>query len=279
MTAGDDRVQGASPAGSRALALGLLGAGIGVWSTLCGIGGGIFAVPLLHYAYGFELRAAVANSLWLVAASTSAATALEVVRSDTALDAGVLAVLAFASLAGTRAGFWISQRIPTRALKLLFCAVLLVAAYQVFTAPGRPAASNAGAALHPSPSEYAGIAGIGLAAGLVAPLLGIGGGLVAVPGLFLGIPSIGYATARACSTGMSAFNAWQSVWLYRKERLSRVRTAAWLAGGALAGGVVGDVLIHFEGVVAVAQRLLGATLLLAAARFAWDVRAGSRARP
>jgi hypothetical protein len=38
---------------------------------LCGIGGGVFAVPLLHYAYGMPLKIAIANSLVLVAASTS----------------------------------------------------------------------------------------------------------------------------------------------------------------------------------------------------------------
>jgi uncharacterized membrane protein YfcA len=198
--------------------LGLLGFGIGAWSTLCGIGGGVFAVPLLHYAYGFELRAAVANSLWLVAASTTAATIAEVSRTDSALDYRVLAVLVFASVAGTRAGFWISQRITTRALKLVFCVLLVVVAWRVFGAPASPAPADRGSgSLAPTPQAYAAIAGVGLLAGLVAPLLGIGGGLVAVPGLFLGVPSIGYASARACSTAMSVFNGWQSVWLYRKE--------------------------------------------------------------
>jgi uncharacterized membrane protein YfcA len=262
---------------SRAPALLLLGLGIGAWSTLCGIGGGVFAVPLLHYAYGYELRAAVANSLWLVAASTSAATVAEVARPDSVLDYRVLAVLVFASLAGTRAGFWISQRITTRALKSLFCALLVVVAWRVFATS---AVARGAAVASPSltPGAYGAIAAVGLLAGLVAPLLGIGGGLVAVPGLFLGAPAIGYATARACSTAMSVFNGWQSVWLYRNEKLAEARTAAWLAGGALAGGVAGDALIHVDGVVPFAQRLLGATLCLAAGRFAWDLRAAGRDR-
>jgi uncharacterized membrane protein YfcA len=261
-----------------AFALGLLGLAIGAWSTLCGIGGGVFAVPLLHYAYGFELRAAVANSLWLVAASTTSATIAEVARADSVLDVRVLAILVFASLAGTRAGFWISQRIPTRTLKLLFCVLLVAVAWRVFAAPASPATKGVAATVvELSPGAYASIAAVGLVAGIVAPLLGIGGGLVAVPGLFLGVPSIGYATARACSTAMSVFNGWQSVWLYRKEKLSRPATAIWLAGGALAGGVAGDALVHVEGVVPFAQRLLGATLCLAAARFAWDVRRTARA--
>ena len=260
------------------LALGLLGLAIGAWSTLCGIGGGVFAVPLLHYAYGFELRAAVANSLWLVAASTTAATIAEVARTDSVLDVRVLAVLVFASVAGTRAGFWISQRLPTRALKLLFCLLLVAVAWRVFAAPAAPTASGGRALVDLTPGSYAAIAAVGLLAGIVAPLLGIGGGLVAVPGLFLGVPAIGYATARACSTAMSVFNGWQSVWLYRKEKLSRPGTALWLAGGALVGGVAGDALVHVEGVVPFAQRLLGATLILAAARFAWDLRAAAAAR-
>ncbi len=261
-----------------ALALLVLGLAIGAWSTLCGIGGGVFAVPLLHYAYGFELRAAVANSLWLVAASTSAATIAELARADSVLDLRVLAVLVFASVAGTRAGFWISQRIPTRALKLIFCVLLVAVAWRVFAAPTYPSTgAGASALLELSAGAYASIACVGLLAGIVAPLLGIGGGLVAVPGLFLGLPAIGYATARACSTAMSVFNGWQSVWLYRKEKLSRPATAMWLAGGALVGGVAGDALVHVEGVVPFAQRLLGATLLLAAARFAWDLRRTGRA--
>jgi len=251
----------------------LFGLVIGTWSTLCGIGGGIFTVPLLHFVYGLELRAAVANSLWLVAASTSAATVAEIGREDSVLDYGILAVLVFASLAGTRAGFWISQRISTRMLKRVFCALLVLAAIRVLLEPAGGGADPATAGgIRPTTLEYAGVAAVGLVAGLTAPLLGIGGGLVAVPGLFLGIPSIGYAAARACSTGMSAFNAWESVWLYRRERLTRAATAFSLAAGALVGGVLGDELIHDARVVAVAHRLLAVTLLLAAGRFALDLR-------
>ncbi len=256
----------------QSLALGLLGLLIGTWSTLCGIGGGIFAVPLLHYVYGMELRAAVANSLWLVAASTSAATLAEITRPDSVLHLRVLGVLVFFSLIGTQAGYRAAVRIDARRLKMVFCALLVAVGMKVLLAPAGPTAGGVSAAdLNPTWFEYAGVGFVGLLAGFVAPLLGIGGGLVAVPGLFLGIPAIGYATARACSTAMSVFNSWQSVWLYRRERLSRAATAAWLAGGALAGGIVGDGLIHFESVVAVAQKLLSLTLFFAAARFAWDL--------
>ena len=258
----------------RDAALALLGLGIGTWSTLCGIGGGIFAVPILHYAYGLPLRAAVANSLGLVAASTTAASLVEAARGDTALHVGVLAVLTASSLAGTRAGYFVAARIGGRALKATFAVLLVVVAVKVLatSAPG-----GTGTSLPPglavTTGEYAGIAAVGALAGFTAPLLGIGGGLVAVPGLVLGVPALGFASARACSTAMSSFNAWQSLWLYRRDRLFDSRLAIPLATGALAGGVVGDLLIHAPSIVAFAQRLLGATLLLTAVRFALDLRA------
>jgi len=98
-----------------------------------------------------------------------------------------------------------------------------------------------------------------------------------VPGMFLGLPALGYASARACSTAMSVVNSCQSVWLYRREKKIHAPTAAWFAGGALAGGIAGDWLIHFPFVVALAEKLLSATICFVALRFAWDVRRGERA--
>jgi uncharacterized membrane protein YfcA len=263
---------------ARGAALALFGFLIGTWSTLCGIGGGIFAVPLLHYVYGLPLRAAVANSLALVAASTTSASLVEVFRHDTALHLPVLAVMTGSSLAGTRAGYFVAARIGGRTLKGVFCVLLVGVGVRVFfaAAPG-----GTGTSVPPdlafSAMEYAEIAAVGAFAGFTAPLLGIGGGLVAVPGLVLGVPALGFASARACSTAMSSFNSWQSLWLYKRDRLLESRFAIPLAAGALVGGVVGDLLIHTPSVVALAQKLLAVTLLLTAVRFAWDLIATPRA--
>ena len=258
---------------SRGAALALLGILIGTWSTLCGIGGGIFAVPLLHYGCKLTLRASVANSLALVAASTTSASLVEIARSDTALHLGVLAVLTASSLAGTRAGYFVAARISGRALKGIFSVLLVAVAIKVL-ASGSPGgtATSLPPGLAFTATDYAGVAAVGALAGVAAPLLGIGGGLVAVPGLVLGLPQIGFASARACSTAMSSFNGWQSLWLYRRDRLFDPKLAIPLATGALAGGVAGDLLIHAAAVVAFAQKLLAATLLLTALRFTWDLK-------
>jgi uncharacterized membrane protein YfcA len=260
----------------RRVGLALLGALIGTYSTLCGIGGGVFAVPFLHYVMKMPLRTSVANSLVLVAASTTAATALELVHAETALRLDVVAALVAGSFVGTRIGFAIGKRVPTRGLKAVFAVLLVAVALQLLLGGGARSAftqAEPGAAL--SVTDLAWIAVIGLVAGIVAPLLGIGGGLVAVPGVLFAYPALGFLVARACSMAMSATTAWQSVWLYRRDGEIRSHAALWLSGGALAGGAIGVQLVHVEAVTRSARGLVAFALLFAAARFAWDLKTRS----
>jgi hypothetical protein len=251
----------------------LSGLVIGAWSAMCGVGGGVFAVPLLHYGFKLRLKAAVGSSLLLVAASTTSATFSELFHRESSLHWGVVITLILASSVGARCGFWVAQRISANALKLCFAlALTAVATHLAFEHGARIATTAAGIhALAFTPLEYAALAGIGLGAGFVAPLLGVGGGLIAVPSLLFGFPVLGFLGARAASMAMSVFTAWQSAFFYRRENELAVALAAWLALGALAGGFVGVALVHIDGASQLAQRMLSLTLYLVAARFAWDV--------
>lgn len=264
----------------RGLVLAILGFLVGAWSAVCGIGGGIFAVPILHYLYGMSLRAAIANSLVLVAASTTSATVSEIVRLDSRLHLPIVAVLIATCFLGTQLGFRAAQKLDTRKLKIVFCFVLAAVALQVMFAPAyRGDETLADATTFAlSTRDVVLVAVFGLAAGFVAPLLGIGGGLVAVPALFLGLPQLGYLGARASSMAMSMFAGWQSVWLYRKQRHVEIAAALWFAGGALLGGWLGVLLVHVPSVSTIAQKMLAATLLFVAGRFAWDVWCSRRER-
>ena len=250
------------------IVLGLL---IGAYSTLCGIGGGVFAVPLLHYVYGFPLRTAVANSLVLVAASTVSATLIEGVHPDSALRFDVIATLVAGSLVGSLLGFAIGKRVSTRVLKMIFAVLLVGVAIQLLVDDGT-GVFVAGTARHELERwDFAVVAVIGFCAGIVAPLLGIGGGLVAVPALLYLVPGLGFLTARACSMAMSTVTAWQSVWLYRRDGEIHSRASLWLAGGAVIGAAIGIQLVHVEIVARSARVLVAFALVFAAARFAWDL--------
>lgn len=268
-----------APTLARKFVLVALGLVIGCYSTLCGIGGGVFAVPLLHYVYGMELPIAVANSLVLVAASTTSATLLEVLRSDSGVHWRISAVLIATSYVGARLGYAATKRIDVRRLKLIFCVLLVAVALNVILNP-RPTSASAPAvaAIAPGVVDWLVVAATGFVAGFVAPMLGIGGGLVAVPGLLYGVPALGYLGARACSMAMSMFTSWHSVWLYRRDGSLRTTTSIWLALGALVGAALGIQLIHVKNVAEIAQSLVAFALFFAAARFAWDVWLSSATR-
>lgn len=250
-----------------------LGVVLGTYSTLCGIGGGVFAVPLFHYVWKMPLPIAVANSLVLVLASTTSATITELFHPRSSLDFPVVGVLIATSFFGARLGFAAAKKMNVRTLKIVFAVLLTVVALEVLVDTHfRDAATVTGTAATLTAVQWTIVVIVGFSAGFVAPLLGIGGGLIAVPGLVYGVPALGYLGARACSMAMSMFTSWQSVFLYKRDGSLRTHTSGWLAAGALAGGVLGIQLVHIQAVTASARWLVGLALLFAAARFAWDLR-------
>ncbi len=268
-----------SPRRAGSSTLFVLGALIGAYSTLCGIGGGVFAVPLLHFLYGMSMRTAVANSLVLVSASTMTATLFELMRADSALRLDVVTALVVGSTIGSLLGFALGKRVTPIALKALFALVLTgVAIHILVSEDARTAFSAAPTHFDPTWLNLGHVAAIGFVAGIVAPLFGIGGGLVSVPGLLAWTPELGFLAARACSMAMSVFTSWQSVWMYRREGVLRGGAAPWLALGAAGGAVLGVQLVHIESVTRAARGLVAFALVFAAARFAWDVVVAYRPR-
>jgi hypothetical protein len=261
------------------LLLAALGFVIGADSALCGIGGGVFAVPLLHFCWRVPLREAVAHSLLLVCASTTSATLSELVRADSALRFDLAGALIAGVVLGAWAGYHVARRLPPAWIQLLFALLLIGAALNLALAE-RAQAAFATARAAPVDLDVAALAQaacIGVLGGAAAPLFGVGGGLVNVPLLLWSMPALGFPVARAASMAASAVAAWQSVLLYRRGGELRGTAGLWLAAGALPGGLVGVELAHVDAVVRVARVLLVATLCFAAARFAWEL-APSRVR-
>ncbi|MEW6071462.1 MAG: sulfite exporter TauE/SafE family protein, partial [Planctomycetota bacterium] len=165
------------------------GFAIAFLGSLCGIGGGLFAVPLLHYLRRIPLKEAVATGLVLVVATTAAATGAEALRRDPDLDWPAIAALVLGVLAGTRLGYRASERVNVRVLRVIFV-VFLAAAGARLVAGGSGGTGVAEGEALVRASAYLLALLVGIGGGFVTPLLGVGGGLVMVPGLFLAIPSL-----------------------------------------------------------------------------------------
>jgi uncharacterized membrane protein YfcA len=107
----------------------LIGVLAGFFSALFGVGGGILIVPLLVLAAGYAERTAAATSLAAIGvtalAGVAAYGALGRVHVAEAAAVGLPAAI------GAVAGTTLQQRVPRRALALLFAALLAAIALRL----------------------------------------------------------------------------------------------------------------------------------------------------
>ena len=246
--------------------LALVGLPIGFLGSLCGIGGGLFASPLLHYRKRLPLREATGTALVLVLATTAAATLTEALRADSALNAPVIGAAILGSWVGSGLGFRFSERVPERSLRAIFAVALTYASWRLFSGGGAESVALGEAAV--SPQELLLCTVVGLAGGFAAPVLGVGGGLFLVPGLYLVVGTLDFDGARACSLATGVVSASRSVVL--KHRAGRVfwRFGIALALGALVGSFSGVLSLKaLVGLVELGRRILAGVLLFFGLRF------------
>jgi uncharacterized membrane protein YfcA len=237
-------------------------------STMCGIGGGLFAVPILHFLLDVPLKLAASTSLVIVLVMTAVGTLAELAQPHSGLDWSVVLCLSVGAYFGARLGQFAQQRIDARTLTWVFALALSAAGVRILLGDA-PAPAADGVALQLDFAHSLGVTALGFGGGFVAPLLGVGGGLIVVPGLVLGLPGFGYLGARACSTAMSAITAAQLTWTnLRAGRLRRDLLFSFCAVAA-AGAVLGILLVHRPGFAEAARRMLGALLVVFGLKFTW----------
>jgi len=110
----------------RTVRLGVIGTAAGFFSGLFGVGGGIVIVPLLVLWLGYEQREATGTSLAAIAFIAAAAAAVQGAYGNVHVGDGLL--LGVPAVAGVLGGTALQQRIPQRALALMFAALLVVTA-------------------------------------------------------------------------------------------------------------------------------------------------------
>jgi uncharacterized protein len=166
---------------------------LGAVSALTGTGGSIFAIPLLMLGFNLTLNQAAPIALLAVASASSIALAeglrAGIVRYKTALLIAAFGIV-FAPL-----GVWLANKIPAQILNLLFVAILLYVAFQMWqqrtntqlTDENKPTPA---CIINPANSKLFWTAlctkrliFTGGTTGILSGLLGVGGGFVIVPSL------------------------------------------------------------------------------------------------
>jgi uncharacterized membrane protein YfcA len=112
--------------GGRSLKLAVVGTAGGIFSGLFGVGGGAVMVPLMVLWLDFDERRATATSLGAIALIAAAGAAVQGAYGNVHVAEGVL--VGVPAVGGVVFGTWLQQRVPERAVSLLFAALLLVTA-------------------------------------------------------------------------------------------------------------------------------------------------------
>lgn len=235
----------------------LVGLLAGLLSGLFGVGGGILLVPGLVLVLGMEQRRAHGTSLAaIVPIAIAGVIGYAVHRS---VDLPAAALLALGSAGGAVLGARLLNRLPARALQLAFGGLLVVTAVRLFLA-GHGAAASRPLTI----GVAAGLVVIGVAAGVLAGLLGVGGGIILVPALVL---LLGVSDALAKGTSLLVIIPTALVGSVQNVRAGNADLPAALTAGlagavsAVAGAVVA---VHLD--PAVSRALFGLLLVAAAAQ-------------
>jgi uncharacterized protein len=233
----------------------VVGAAAGGLSGLFGVGGGILIVPGLVLIGGMGQRQAHATSLAAIvpiAVAGAIGYALE-----GAVDWPAAALLVLGAAGGTVAGTHLLGRISPRGLRILFAAFLLAAAAALpFEVAGT------GVRVELDALDVTLLVALGVVAGLLSGLLGVGGGIVMVPGLVLLI-SVSQVVAKGTSLAVIIPTALVGSVQNLRRGLVQVRTAVVVgAVGAVCSFLASLVSVRLDPVV---SAVLFALLLLAMA--------------
>lgn len=110
----------------RTVLLAVIGTAAGLFSGLFGVGGGAVIVPLLVLWLGYGEREATGTSLAAIVVIAGVAAAGQAAYGNVHVDDGLLVGLP--AVGGVIAGTWLQQRVPVRAIRLAFAAVLVATA-------------------------------------------------------------------------------------------------------------------------------------------------------
>ena len=214
----------------------VVGLAVGILSGLVGIGGGVLIVPFLYFFYGhpewFGVPVAAgvapvvahATSLFVIV-PTSLRGALafhkaRLVEWRAVWPIGIASVLA--AVVGAR----VAIELPPPILKIAFGLLLIISALRL--GRRRPGAQSEAPPRRLRLSLPV-TAGVGTAVGLFSALLGVGGGVIAIP-LLLGVVRVDVRRVAATSIGIIAITAAAGTLSYMISGWNRPDLPPWTIG-------------------------------------------------
>jgi uncharacterized protein len=229
----------------------VLGFFAGLLGAITGIGGGVVLAPILALHFGIPIREAIGTSLVAVITTSAASSSVHLQRHTTDIRLGM--TLELATALGAAVTAYLVGYFNRSLLEGVFAGFLLYSSITILTRGGKVEAgddssseSSSGLALNNGdvvippyePKRYPLGMAASLVAGALSGLLGIGGGPIKVPVMyiFMGVPLM---VATATSNFMVGVTAAASAIVYYRRGDILVEVAAPLAVGVFLGSLLG----------------------------------------
>lgn len=246
----------------------ILGFFAGLLGALTGIGGGVLLTPILALHFDITIRQAIGTSLVAVITTSAASSSVHLQRHTTDIRLGMTLELATAFGAAVTA--YLVGYFNRSVLEGLFAGFLLYSAITILTKGGKvkPLGDESAlivdeAVIPPyEPKRYPLGLTASLVAGALSGLLGIGGGPIKVPVMYI-FMSVPLMVATATSNFMIGVTAAASAIVYYRRGDILVEYAAPLAVGVFVGSLLGARLAPRVHTKVVVYLLVGVMFYLA----------------
>lgn len=217
--------------------LAVVGFAAGTLGSLVGLGGGILIIPVLTVYLGVPIREAIGTSLMAVIATSTATSSVNVERGVTDIRLGM--TLELATTLGAAGAAIIAGYVHRQTLAMLFTAFLLYTGLSLIRRAWQGRAQKAQATIPPYDiHRYPHGLGTAFFAGGLSGLLGIGGGIIKVPVMYL-IMGVPLRVATATSNFMIGVTASASAFIYWGRGDVPIALASPIIVGVFGGSIFG----------------------------------------
>jgi hypothetical protein len=258
----------------------VLGFFAGLLGALTGIGGGVLLSPILALHFGIPIRQAIGTSLVAVITTSAASSSVHLQRHTTDIRLGM--TLELATALGAAVTAYLVGYFNRNWLEGIFAGFLLYSSITILARGGKvkdqeePPATSTGETVIPpyEPQHYPLGLGASLIAGGLSGLLGIGGGPIKVPVMYI-FMNVPLMVATATSNFMIGVTAAASAIVYYRRGDILVELAAPLAVGVFLGSLLGARLAPRIRTTYVVYLLVAVMLYLAGHLFVHLLRGGA----
>jgi len=214
----------------------------GLFGSLLGLGGGVLIIPLLTLVFGVPMKEAIGTSLICVIATSSGAASLYV-RKHFA-DIRLAMTLELATTIGAIVGGLVAGIIKPEILTILFSVLLFYIALSMIRK--RPEKNQETVSSAPGDYQITNFSfgmGASFFAGNISGLLGVGGGVIKVPAMYLmmGVP---LRIAVATSNFMIGVTATAGAFVYYARGEVDLLVSGATMIGVFLGALVGSRILH-----------------------------------